>query len=232
MDPHVPAAVRDRDRGHRGGRPHPAHHEHRQLRPRRRARRDEGAGAVRARRRRLDPPVRAHRRPREGPVPRHRPQEPRGPADAEGGRQVRGPRRRHRHRHVAGRSPADGRPHHADGRGRQAGDRGRRPPAGGHRRHVHVSRPGHRRRHVGGRRQRARGDPAVAAVVDQQRHRAARPGRCGDRGDARGRGRPVQPRAVLPHGVGVELRGPAARGAQRPRLEQHAGAAGVAAHRW
>ena len=129
VDPHVPAAVRDRDRRHRGGRPRPAHHQHRQLRPRRRARRDEGAGAVRARRRRVDTPVRAHRRPREGPVPRHRPQEPRRPADAEGSRQVRGQRRRHRHRHVAGRSPADGRPHHADGRRRHAGDRGRRPPS-------------------------------------------------------------------------------------------------------
>ena len=101
VDPELPAAVPDRHRRHRRGRPHPSHHQPRERRRRRRVRGHEGAGAVRARRGRLDPAVRAHRRERQGTVPCRRPQDPRRPPDAEGGRQVRGQGRDHRHRHLA-----------------------------------------------------------------------------------------------------------------------------------
>ena len=82
-----------------------------------------------------------------------------------------------------------------------------------HRRPVDVPGAGGRRRDVGRRRHRARRDPAATAVVDQQRPRAPRPGRFGDRGDARGRRWALQPRVVLPHGVGGDVR--AARSARR-----------------
>ena len=54
-------------------------------------------------------------------------------------------------------------------------------------------------------------------LVDQQRHRAPGPGRLGHRGDARGRRWPLQPRAVLPHGVGGDVRGEGTRGDERAR---------------
>ena len=46
VDPELPAALRDRDRRHRGGRPRTAHHQHRELRARRRPRRACGCRCV------------------------------------------------------------------------------------------------------------------------------------------------------------------------------------------
>ena len=78
-----------------------------------------------------------------------------------------------------------------------------------HRRPVDL--PGRGRHgHERGRRHRRRGGAAHPADVDQRRRRAARPGRLGDRRDAGGGQRPVPPRPVLPHGVGVDLRHAAA----------------------
>ena len=72
-----------------------------------------------------------------------------------------------------------------------------------------AARHGHER----GRRHRRRGGAADPPDVDQRRRRPARPGRLGDRRDA-GRGRrPVPPRAVLPHGLGVDATPPSRLGA-------------------
>ena len=185
---------------------------------------------LRARRGRVDPAVRAHRRHREGSVPHRRRDVPRRAADAEGREEVRGRGRHHRHRHVAGRPSSHGRPDHADRGGGEAGDRRRRARAVGHRRSLDLPGARDRRGHVGGRHHRRRGGDAPPAAVDQQRHRAPRPGRLGHRRDARGRGRAVQPRALLPHGLGGDVRGQGTRGDERARQHRDARAAEVAPH--
>ena len=172
--------------------------------------------------------------PEKGPFPADGPQDPRRPADAEARRQVRGQGRHHRHRHVAGRPAAHGRPARADGRGRR---RRRSPTPASQPEDIDglstYPGPAIGGGHVGGRHHRGRGGPAAAAVVDQRRHRAPGPGRCGDRGDARGGGRVVQPRAVLPHGVGVDATPPAASGeAARRASSNMIGAERVAPDRW
>ena len=180
----------------------------------------------------MGPAVRAHRRHREWSVPGCGSEDVRRPADAEARRQVRGSRCHHRHRHVAGRAAAHGRSDHADGRGGEAGDRGRRTEARGHRRLVDVSRARYRGRHVGRGHHRVRRGDATAAVLDQQRDRDARPSRIRDRGDARGRRWSVQPRALLPHGLGVDVRAAAA-GRARPLDERrHGGGDRCATDRW
>ncbi len=86
------------------------------------------------------------------------------------------------------------------------------PGAGGH---------GHER----GRGHRGRGGAAPAPHVDQRRRRPPRPGRLGHRRDAGRVERAVPPRPVLPHGVGVDLRD-AAPGRWRPAAAAWAGPRG------
>ncbi len=121
-----------------------------------------------------------------------------------------------RRRPLGDRPAADGRPAVADRR---------RLPRRGRRRRAHASttstgcrptRASARHGHERGRRDRGRGGAAAPADVDQRRRRPARARRRGDRGDA-GRGeRPVPPRPVLPHGLGVDLRRARARRGRRP----------------
>ena len=171
---------------------------------------------VRARRRRVDPAVRADRRDRQGPVPRRRPEDPRRPPDAEGGRQVRGQGRDHRHRHVAGRPAAHGRPDRA----RRSRPPSRRSPTPG----STVDDIDGLSTYPGGALGGGMSEGGITAIEEVLRvrpswinggHRDARPGRRGDRGDARGRRRPVQARPVLPHRVGGDVRGQAAGGDER-----------------
>ena len=184
----------------------PAHDEHRRLRARRRAHRPGGRGPLRAARRRVAAAVRADRvrRPRR---PRRRARcgpSPRPPSSDD----------RFEHRAVLsgiGRSAIGRRLmvdplsltvdaclaavadagltlDDIDGLSTYPG------PAGG----------GHER----GRRHRRRGGAAHPPDLDQRRRRPARTGRLGHRAPCSPWPRAVPPRAVLPHGVGVDVRRP------------------------
>ena len=135
------AAVRHRDRSHRRGSPGSPGHEPRGSKARRGAGRDARTGAVRAARRRLDPPLRslrragcgaAGRRDRAGGAPPlGPPHAPRPPS--------RGSGRHHGHRNVTDRPAADAPAAVARGGGGRGGRRGRWARPRGHRRALDLS---------------------------------------------------------------------------------------------
>ena len=87
----------------------------------------------------------------------------------------------------------------------RGGDRRCRADVRRHRRPVDLSRRRQPRRVRRGRGHRAGGGAGYPADLAQRRDRDVRPGRIGDRRDARGRRRPGPSRAVLPDAVGSHL---------------------------
>ena len=130
-----------------------------------------------------------------------------GPPRAPRPRALRASRRAERRRAVEDRSSAHGRSAVARGRRLSGRGGGRRADAGGHRRAVDLPRcrrPGDER----GWPHRHRGGPADPPDLDQRRRRPARTRGVGHRCGAGGGLGALPPRAVLPHGVGVDLRHP------------------------